>query len=228
MIIAIDGPAGTGKSTVAKIVAERLGYSYFDTGAMYRSLTYMLMVKEIDYHDALAVQHLLESFHFDVRQVQGEKRYYANEMDVTAAIRAQEVTALVSQVSVFPYVREKLVSIQRKFGQKGKAVFEGRDIGTVVFPNAELKIFLTASQEVRAQRRYLELLAKNPEIQKSSSLKQIQKEMEERDARDSTRHVSPLTVAPDAHLIDTSSMNIEEVVESIIALVKRIEATNLR
>ncbi len=219
MIIAIDGPSGTGKSTVAKGVARKLGFIFFDTGAMYRSLAWKVMQEGIPSSDEAKIRQLLERFQFDVQTDRAdEKRYFVNGVDVTHKIRTQEISAIASQVSIYPFVRQAMVKIQRHFGRKANAVFEGRDMGTVVFPEAELKIFLTARPEVRAERRYRELLLKFPDLADSVTQEQILKEIEERDRKDTTRAISPLRQAKDAILIDTSDSSAEQVIERVLEL----------
>ena len=154
MIIAIDGPSGTGKSTVAKGVAQKLSFLFFDTGAMYRSLAWWLLQQEIDLGDILSIEKKLPLFRYEIKNERGDRKYFADGIDVTQAIRTHEISTASSKIAVFPSVRKAIVQIQRKYGGYGNSVFEGRDMGTVVFPEAEVKIFLTASPEVRAQRRY--------------------------------------------------------------------------
>ena len=219
MIIAIDGPSGTGKSTVAKGVAHKLGFVFFDTGAMYRSLAWKIMHEGIQPTDEARICQLLDRFQFDVQTDRvGDKRYLVNGVDVTHKIRSPEISTLSSQISIYPSVRHAMVKIQRHFGRQANAVFEGRDMGTVVFPDAELKIFLTARPEVRAERRYRELLLKFPDLADSVTQGQILKEIEERDRKDSTRAISPLRQAKDAILIDTSDLNADQVIERILDL----------
>jgi len=209
MIIVIDGPAGTGKTTIAKRVAEKLGYHYFDTGALYRCLTHLILKKKIDIKNNEQVERLLQAFQFEIK----DGHYFANGEDVTEIIRSPEVTAQVSAVAALPLVREMLIHVQRNFAHTKHAVFEGRDLGTVVFPGADLKIFLTARPAVRAERRYLELKSKTT-ITEAEVLKQLI----ERDHFDSTREIAPLKQAEDAHLIDTSDLDIEGVIERISTL----------
>jgi len=223
MIIAIDGPSGTGKSTVAKATARRLGFLYFDTGAMYRSFAWKSLQEQIAPTDEAALKQLIESFHFDIQTDRtGEKHYLVNEVDVTNKIRSQEISNLSSQISIYPFVRQAMVKIQRKFGHQTNVVFEGRDMGTIVFPEAEVKIFLTARPEVRAKRRYQELLVKFPDLANTFSEEQILLEIKERDHKDSTRAVSPLRQAKDAILIDTSDLKPEEIVDHIVEIYEKM------
>ncbi len=213
MIITIDGPAGTGKTTIARRLAARLEYNYFDTGAMYRALTHRVIENKIDIQDAKVLRAFLADFHFNIRDVAGQKHYYVDGEDVTEIIRTQEVTQKVSEVSANGAIRQAIVDIQREFGKDKNAVFEGRDMGTVVFPKAEYKVFLTARPDVRAERRYLELKEKKMSVNEQ----EILKELTDRDHFDSTREISPLKQADDAYLIDTSDLSIEQVVEQILA-----------
>jgi cytidylate kinase len=219
MIIAIDGPSGTGKSTVAKAIAKRLGFTFFDTGAMYRSMAWWIAKLGISPEDESAIQKHLSSFAYEIRSdSEGARRYFVNGTEVTTEIRSQEISSFASKIAKYPEVRKFLVQIQRQFGASQDAVFEGRDMGTVVFPTADLKIFLTAKPEVRAERRYRELLAKFPELATSLSREQILKEIKERDLSDTTRTVSPLKQASDAILIDTTDLSAVKVVEKIVKI----------
>jgi len=213
MIITIDGPAGTGKTTVARKLAKSLHYHYFDTGAMYRALTYHLIKNRVDIHNHEKVRELLANFLFDIREMNDQKHYFLDSEDVTEVIRSREVTQKVSEVAALADVRKALVAIQRAFGEHNNAVFEGRDMGTVVFPQAEKKIFLTARAAVRAERRYLELKAKKIPV----NAEDILKEITDRDTFDSTREISPLRQADDAFVIDTSDLTSDQVVEQILA-----------
>lgn len=218
MIITIDGPIATGKSTIAKKLAEKLGFIYFDTGATYRSLTYALIKNAIILEDDMQLENFLATYTFDIKVIHGEKHYFVGHEDVTRHIRNEEVTSLVSQVAAIGAVRQKLVAVQRAWGTTGvNAVFEGRDLGTVVFPHAELKIFLTGSTQVRAMRRYEELRAKFPEDTKELTLEKTIEDINRRDHYDTTRELSPLRQAEDAHLVDTSNLSIDEVVNKIIS-----------
>jgi cytidylate kinase len=219
MIITIDGASGTGKSTIARGVAQHLGFAFFDTGAMYRSVAWKILQEGIDPSDRNRVTEMLPHFQYQIKaDSKGERLYFVGDVDVTLEIRSQEISSLASEVAVYPEVRQALVKIQRQFGFQTNAVFEGRDMGTVVFPHADLKIFLKARSEVRAERRYKELVLKFPHLRDQLSLEQIQREIEARDHNDSTREISPLKKALDAIEIDTSDLTIEQVIDRIIAL----------
>ncbi len=218
MIITIDGPAGTGKSTVAKKVAARLGFAFFDTGAMYRAVAWMLLQKKISAEDTEAIHNLLQDFHFEVADRMGQKYYSVNGIDVTASIRTSEVTAMASSIAVLPVVREVLWLIQRQFALAKDAVFEGRDMGSSVFPDAELRVFLTARAEVRAERRLKEMIDKG--IDTTLSKEEVLQGILERDARDSTRACAPLQKVKGMIEIDTSDLDIDQVVTVIIEHVR--------
>lgn len=214
--IAIDGPAAAGKSTVAKIVAKDLSYVYIDTGAMYRALTYMALEQNIDIEQEEAVFNILTKI--DINLIPGEngQLVFVNDEEVTEVIRSNEVTRNVSIVAKHPKVREEMVRRQRELARGGGVVMDGRDIGTYVLPNAELKIFLKASVEERAKRRYEENLKKGFE----SDLENLKEEIRKRDKLDSERDVAPLKKAEDAVEIDTTSLTINEVVDQIKQLAK--------
>lgn len=216
MIITIDGPVATGKSTVARKLSEALGFIFFDTGAMYRALTYGIMKNNIDINNTQQLSDYIKQFQYKIKVVHGQRRYFVGLEDVTDAIRSQNVTAFVSEVSAIPAVREKLVGFQRSLSQGVNAVFEGRDMGTTVFPNADLKIFLTGRPDVRAKRRYDELVAKNPELVRILTLEQCMDDINKRDEYDSKRTTSPLKQASDAFVVDTSDLSIEDVVFKIL------------
>ncbi|MBF5058709.1 Cytidylate kinase [Candidatus Neptunochlamydia vexilliferae] len=211
--ITIDGPAGTGKSTVAKRLADALGFTYFDTGALYRAISWQVLTTGISHQDKEALAALLKDFTFEIRMADGSKHYFVGATDVTKAIRTKEVTAIVSEVSALEEVREALKPMQVNFSKETDVVFEGRDLGTIVFPNAHLKFFLTARAEVRAERRFKELQEKFPD--QSFSYETILSEIKNRDAFDSSRELAPLKQAEDAILVDTSDITIEEVVEQM-------------
>ena len=213
-VIAIDGPAGAGKSTVARGVAQQLGFTYVDTGAMYRAVTSRTLDMGLDPTDAEAIGAM--AARIDVRFArEGETlRVLADGQDVTEQIRTPAVTAAVAQVSQIPAVRQAMVRLQRELAAAGKAVLDGRDIGTVVTPDACCKIFLTASAQERARRRWLELCAKGYEPDPN----QLRRDMEERDKQDSERELAPLVQASDAIAIDTTGLTIEAVVGRIAAI----------
>jgi len=209
MIVTIDGPAGTGKSTVAKRVAQKLGVVYFDTGAMYRGFTWVLLNKSIRLDDLNQIEKELETFAFDIQLLDGKKRYFVDGTDITEAIREQKITDHVSEVSAIGKVREKLWEIQRAYGQKQGAVFEGRDMGSVVFPDAEVKIFLDASSQERAKRRL-------SDMKEATDLKTVESGLKRRDAYDSGRKIAPLVCPQGALRIDTTELTIDQVTEKIL------------
>jgi len=216
MIITIDGPVATGKSTIAKRLAQEIGYIYFDTGAMYRCITYAIIKRHINVNDQEAIAELLKSFQFEVKIKYGDRFYYVDGEDVTLKIRGAEVTAHVSEVSALRPVREKLVLLQRELAVGVNAVFEGRDMGSVVFPDAKMKIFLTGRPEVRAARRFEELRSKFPAETTNLTLAQVLEEINDRDSYDSKREASPLKKADDAFVVDTSDLSIDEIVLKIL------------
>lgn len=218
MIITIDGPVATGKSAVARKLAESIGFIFFDTGAMYRSLTYGILKHHIDINQPEQLQAFLDHFKFDIRNLRRDRLYFYEGEDITQKIRGRDVTLAVSEVSAKKAVRDKLISIQRDLAKGVNAVFEGRDMGTFVFPDAALKIFLTGRSEVRAKRRYDELKSKFPEEAKDLTLEMCLDDLNKRDAYDSTREHAPLCQAEDAYLIDTSDLTIDEVVYRILEI----------
>lgn len=217
--IAIDGPASSGKSTVAKIIAKDFNYTYLDTGAMYRAATYLALRNHLTENDADKIVALLETYSISFgRSENGEQLVFVGDVDVTHPIRENEVTNNVSWVSAIPEVREKLVHLQQLIAAQGGIVMDGRDIGTVVLPDAELKIFLVASVEERAERRYKENLEKGI----PADLETLKREIAERDYKDSHREVSPLKPAADSIHFDTTGIGIEEVVKFIEEKAKKI------
>lgn len=214
--IAIDGPAAAGKSTIAKITAEKLRYTYIDTGAMYRALTYKALEKRIDINNGRALGELLNDIKIVLVPKEDGQVVKVDDIDVSDAIRSSEVTAAVSKVAAHEEVRLLMVKKQRMLANESGVVMDGRDIGTHVLPNAELKIFMTASVEERALRRYAENKARGIE----TPLETLKKEIRDRDDADSNRAVSPLKQAEDAILLDTTSMTIEEVAKEISRLAK--------
>lgn len=212
--IAIDGPAGAGKSTVAKLVADSLSYLYIDTGAMYRAIALQALRQEITPDNDAALIKLAQEIELQLLPAQGGCRVLIGDEDVSEAIRRPEVGNLASPVSAIAGVREELVRRQQQLAADNAVVMDGRDIGTVVLPDAECKIFLTADIRIRAKRRTLELCSKGQQ----ADLQQVEKELAERDYRDMNRAASPLRQAEDAHLVDSSDMSIEQVVKTILEL----------
>lgn len=215
--IAVDGPAGAGKSTIAKAVAKRMNLIYVDTGSMYRALALFIVRQKIALDDREKIIEKCGGADVTIRYEDGVQVVYLNGENVNAYLRTEEVGNAASAISPIPEVRKKLVELQRKLAAESDCIMDGRDIGTCVLPHAQKKIYLTASSEVRAKRRYEELLAKG----ETCDLKKIQADIEERDYRDMHRETSPLKQAEDAALVDTSDMTIEEVVEKLIALCAR-------
>ena len=210
--IAIDGPASSGKSTVAKIIAKDFGYTYLDTGAMYRAATYIALNNQVSPEESSRLLELLEQYPISFgRSEDGEQLVYVGDVDVSHPIRENTVTNAVSAFAAIPAIREKLVALQQEIAQQGGIVMDGRDIGTVVLPKAELKIFLVASVDERAERRYKENLSKGIE----TDLETLKEEIAARDYKDSHRETSPLKQAEDAIYLDTTGLSILEVVEKI-------------
>jgi CMP/dCMP kinase len=207
IIVAIDGPAGSGKSTVARAVARRLGYTYIDTGAMYRSVALWAQRLGMDLDDMLKMDQLSQAVHISF----ANGKVLLNDEDVTAAIREPQVSDAASKVAAYPGVRRAMREEQRRIGSLGPAVMEGRDIGTVVFPDARIKVFLDASADARANRRAEEL---------GAPVEQVAREMAGRDTRDRTRAEAPLMQAPDAEYIDTTGLTAEQVEEEVLKIVR--------
>ena len=222
MIITIDGPSGTGKSTVAKLVAEKLGITFFDTGAMYRSVCWAMDKEGISPDDEKAVEAFLAIFTFDIRIQDGEKRYFVGEIDISKEIRTQKINELVSKVSALKAVREAMWKLQRAYAEKQSAVFEGRDMGSAVFPDAEVKIYLDASPKVRAKRRLEEMKKQLPKEAARFNEKEMKKELMRRDKYDKSRALAPLKCPKRALKINTSRLTIEEVVETILSQHKKM------
>jgi len=216
LIIAIDGPAASGKSTTAKLVAARLGYLHVDTGAMYRAMTLKVLEKDINPQDAKAVALVARTTRIRLLPNDGGFRVELDGSDVSEKIRTPVVTKAASAVSMVPEVRQRMVEEQREMGKQGAIVLEGRDIGTVVFPKADVKIFMLAHPRERAVRRSKELAAKGI----ATELDELEKEMAERDSKDTNRSISPLTKADDAILLDTTNLTIDEQVDFIVKKAK--------
>ncbi|MCL6756607.1 MAG: (d)CMP kinase [Candidatus Rhabdochlamydia oedothoracis] len=219
MIITIDGPAATGKTSVSRQVAERLHFTYFDTGAMYRAFTWFFLKSQIAIEQIEKMQKLVDQFSFRIETKEHSKRYFVGDKDVTEEIRSYLVTSHVSEVSAIDCVRSKLLDIQRQCAARGDFVFEGRDLGTVVFPQAEIKIFLTANPRIRAERRLAELLAQYPQEELELAKQSVLANLLKRDHYDSTRSNAPLKCSPDAYKIDASILTLNEVVDQIIQLI---------
>lgn len=213
-IVAIDGPAGAGKSTVARMVARRLNYAFLDTGAMYRAATWWALHNGVDLHDPEALIAATKSMHYKVRVEDGDQRIFVGEHDVTHAIRSQEVTREIHRLDQIPEVRAQLVALQRKMAAPQPTVAEGRDMGTVVFPTAKCKVFLEASIDERTRRRADELEQKGHTVDRE----QLRQAIARRDEQNRTRAVAPLRPAEDAVIIDTTHMTLDEVVDKIVNL----------
>lgn len=213
--IAIDGPGGAGKSSIAKALAERIGFIYVDTGALYRSIGLYMLENNVDLSDSNAITGKLKDISVELKYVDNKQRVILCGKDVSEDIRKPEVSMAASKVSAIPEVREFLLSLQRDMADKNNIIMDGRDIGTVVLPNAQIKMFLTASPEERAMRRYKELIAKGEEVQYETVLS----ELNERDYNDSHRSVAPLKPADDATVIDTTGNNLEQSVDMIMKFI---------
>lgn len=214
MKIAIDGPAGAGKSTISKEVAKKLGYIYIDTGAMYRAVGLAAVRKGIDTKDADGVSSILDDIDITISHDKTGQRIYLNSEDVSEAIRMPEISVAASNVATIVSVRKKLVAIQRELAEKTDVVMDGRDIGTYVLPDAEAKIYLTASVEERATRRYKELCEKGVEC----DLESVKADMEYRDKNDSGRDFAPLKAAEDSVIVDSTDMSIEQTIDKICSI----------
>ena len=214
--VAIDGPAGAGKSTIARAVAKKKGFIYVDTGAMYRAMALFMLREGVEPTDAAVIADKCKEADITIQYVDGEQVVLLNGENVNAYLRTEEVGNMASVTSVYPCVRQKLLSLQQDLAAREDVIMDGRDIGTCVLPDAPLKIYLTASVETRAKRRYQELQEKG----QTCDLTEIMKDIEDRDYRDMHREISPLAQAEDAILVDSSDMTIEEVVAKITDLAK--------
>jgi cytidylate kinase len=219
MIIAIDGPAATGKSTTAKAVADQLGFAYIDTGAMYRAVTWAIVNENINVEDEEMLKSFMASLGISMSHLNQRLTVEVNGMDVSQKIREPKVTGLVSEISAIPVVREALVQLQRKLATGKNCIVEGRDIGTVVFPKADLKFYMIADDKIRAKRRNNELEA----MGRKKDLNELEREIKNRDSKDSSRTHSPLTQPEGAIIIDTSYLNFNEQVNQIIETINKIK-----
>ena len=220
MNIAIDGPAGAGKSTIARLAAKKLGYIYVDTGAMYRAIALYLIWREVDIYDEEALSKALERANINIVYENGVQHVFLNLQDVSAEIRSEKVSIMASKTSALSPVRAKLLDLQKDIAAKNDVIMDGRDIGTNILPNAEVKIYLDASPDVRAKRRFDEMKNKG----EKPDFESIKKNIIERDQQDMNRKLAPLKKADDAVLIDSSYMSIDEVVEEIVGLAKKAQA----
>lgn len=219
LVVAIDGPSGAGKSTAARLLAGRLGYVYIDTGAMYRAIGWKARREAIDPADESSLAELCSRTDVTIKKDNSDPRFYVDGMDVSGEIRTPEMGMMASAVSKSPAVRARLLTLQRELGRHGGVVMDGRDIGTVVFPDADLKFYLDASTQERGRRRYRELTAKGMDVH----LDRITSEIEERDRQDSGRTLAPLRRADDAILIDSSTMSIDEVLERMLSEIAKLK-----
>lgn len=213
--VAIDGPAGAGKSTIAKAAAKELGFIYVDTGALYRAIAYNAVTKGV-IDDTQKIIDMLTDTNVELKYVDGVQAVYLNGHDVSAYIRTPEISMGASKVSAIPQVREFLLNLQRDIAQKNNVIMDGRDIATVVLPNADVKIFLFASPECRAQRRYKELIEKGEDV----TLEDVLADVNQRDYQDSHREIAPLKPSEDSVMADTSKLNLEESIQLIINIIK--------
>jgi cytidylate kinase len=215
--IAIDGPSGSGKSTLAKRLSAELGFVYVDTGALYRAIGLFVYRAKIDPKDAVAVEAVLPEISVSIKYVSGEQKTFLGDEDVSSDIRLPEISMYASAVSAIPAVRDFLLDTQRDIAAKNSVIMDGRDIGTVILPNAEVKVFLFASDEARAKRRTLELQAKGID----AKYEDVLREMRERDHNDSTREVAPAVAAADAVMLDNSDLTVEGTADAIMALAEQ-------
>ncbi len=219
MNIAIDGPAGAGKSTIARLVAKKLDYIYVDTGALYRAIALYFIDNETDVENDEKLREALDDIMINIKYEHGMQHVFLNLVDVSAEIRNEKVGNMASKTSAYQPVREKLLDIQRNIAAENDVIMDGRDIGTNILPNAELKIYLTASVDVRAKRRFDELRERG----ETPDIEVIKKDIEQRDYQDMNRKIAPLKQAEDAVLLDTSDMSIEEVVDKILELENEVK-----
>lgn len=213
--VAIDGPAGAGKSTIARLASERLGYIYVDTGALYRSIAYFVISNNGDLDNSESIASFLPKIQVEIKFIDGVQHVFVNDEDVSDKIRTEAVSTGASKVSAVPKVREFLLELQRDFAKKYNVVMDGRDIGTVVLPDADVKIFLTASAEVRAERRFKEQIERGLKV----NFDDILADIKERDYRDENREIAPLKCADDGVYLDSSNQTIEENIQAVIDII---------
>lgn len=214
--IAIDGPSGSGKSSISKVLAKKLGFISLDTGALYRTIAYFLKNRKINYEDENTVAQNLQDINMNLRYLNSNQRVFLNDRDVTNVIRSEEISMISSRISAMPCIRSYLLEFQRNMAKKHNIIMDGRDIGTVVLPNADVKIFLTASPEVRAKRRYLQLI----ESGEKAEYNEIVADVIKRDFNDTHRKISPLKQAKDAIFFDSSKYDFEQTVDNLLKIIK--------
>lgn len=214
--VAVDGPAGAGKSTIAKAVAKNLGFIYVDTGALYRTIGVYATEKRVDFEDLPTLEDLLQKTKIEIKYENDVQKVYCNGVDFSDKIRTPEASMAASNVSKIPMVREFLLSLQRDIAKQNSCIMDGRDIGTVVLPDAKIKIFLTADVKERAKRRFIELREKGSSV----TFEEVLDDMEKRDYQDSHREIAPLKIAKDSILVDTTSLDLEQSIEKMIKTVK--------
>lgn len=217
MLITIDGPSGAGKSTVSKVLAKRLSYGYLDTGALYRSVAYQAKKEAVDMDDENALSDFLKNLRICIKNINGMMKVFVGDTDVSDHIRTEDIGLSASKISANAMVRSALLKIQREAGERGSIVAEGRDMGSVVFPDADIKFFLDATVEERIKRRYKELVDKGMAV----DFQTVQRDLNLRDRQDRERTVAPLTIPRDAIVIDSSNMNTTDVVENMMNLVNK-------
>jgi cytidylate kinase len=218
-IFTIDGPAGSGKSTVSRLLAKRLGYLYLDTGAMYRAAALQAFRQGVTHAESERLGRMCRAMDLEFRVEEGENRLYLGEEDISAAIRSPEMDLLASTISAIKEVREAMTELQRELGNRGCVVAEGRDMGTVVFPGADFKFFLTADARVRAERRYRERIHRGESVRKED----VERELAKRDEQDTSRPIAPLRPAKDARVIDTSALSPDQVVHLMLRTIRNRE-----
>lgn len=216
LVITIDGPSGVGKSTVSKVLADRLAYLYLDTGALYRAVAYQLTAGGLSPEDGDALEAFLETLDIDLEYAGDGLHIFMNGEEITQKIRTEDIGLMASRVSAIPVVREALLHLQRRKGENGGIVAEGRDMGTVVFPDAEVKFFLEASENERAKRRYDELLVRGEKVDYGK----VAEDMEKRDKQDRERSIAPLKAHPDAVWVDTTNLSAAEVVDHMLEIIR--------